>query len=458
MISMKTIRNSLVSFSRREGTKSVYSSLVCVLIGIFIGFMIMVFCSFIPSTNADPISGLFYLASGPFSSSLQPLKEFGMTLFYTGPLIFTGLSVAIAYKTGLFNIGAPGQFLMGTMGSLLIALNINTTGNRFAGVFVWLLALFIGVIFGAIWSLIPGLLKAFFGINEVIVSIMSNWIAANIVSWVFSSPSLGHIVNSGAMKSGYLIQTSATGNYTPTLGLGGLFSSNGSSSYLDIGIVLAILMCALLWVLMNKTTLGFELKACGYNKDAARYAGMNEKMNICIAMMIAGSLSAMGGALYYLNPNIELQFKACYQTLPEYGFNGIPAALLANSHPIGVFFSSFFIRYLTSAGGFLQRAGFNKYFADTIIAIIIYFAGFSRFIEGCLFGDKSLKSKFSFLSRLKAKNSLKTESVLMKVETKGILEKKEETSKSKPKKIVRVKKVASTREKSQAKKNSKEEK
>ncbi len=187
---MKTMKERIRDFSRKDGTKSVYASVISIFIGLFIGFLTMVVCSFAPNANGDPFSGLLYLFAGPFSSSIQPLKELGMMLFYAGPLIFTGLSVAVAYKTGLFNIGAPGQFLMGTMGSLLIALNINTTGNRMAGVLVWLLALFVGILLGALWSLIPGLLKAFFGINEVIICIMSNWIAANIVSWVFSLPSL----------------------------------------------------------------------------------------------------------------------------------------------------------------------------------------------------------------------------------------------------------------------------
>lgn len=453
---MKMIKERFHDFSRKDGTKSVYASVISIFIGLFIGFLTMVVCSFAPNANGDPFSGLLYLFAGPFSSSIQPLKELGMMLFYAGPLIFTGLSIAVAYKTGLFNIGAPGQFLMGTMGSLLIALNINTTGNRMAGVLVWLLALFVGILLGALWSLIPGLLKAFFGINEVIICIMSNWIAANIVSWVFSLPSLAHLSNNAAMKSGYLIQTSLTGNYTPTLGLGDLFSSNGSPSYLDIGLILAILVAALMWIVMSKTALGYELKACGYNKDAARYAGMNEKFNIAVAMALAGGLAAAGGALYYLNPNIELQYQSCYQILPEYGFNGIPVVLLANSHPIGVIFSSVYVRYLNSAGGFLQRAGYNKYFADIIIAVIIYLTGLSRFIQeqltryykandkrGSLFLPYYLK-KLIHKFRAKTNQNTKTEVVELKqIETPKIVDKASETI-SKPvmkKKIVRIKKV-----------------
>lgn len=362
-------KENLHDFARQDGTKSILSSLISIVIGILFGFLLMLICSaFLPKAN--PGRGFGYLLKGPFGSTTDAANQFGTMLFYAEPLIFTGLSVAIAYKTGLFNIGAPGQFLMGTMGSLLVALNINTTGNRAAGVFVWLLALVVGTLLGMLWSLIPGALKAFFGINEVIVCIMTNWIAANIVTWVFTAQP--HLSNIGEGKSGYLIKTAATGNYTPTF---------GSWSYLDLGIILAIIAAIAIWVVMKKTALGYSLKACGYNKDAARYAGMNEKLYIMIAMGIAGGLAAMGGALYYLNPNIELQFKSCYQALPSYGFNGIPAALLANCNPIGVIFSAIFIRWLNASGSFLQRAGYNKYFADIIIAVIIYLAGFSRFMR-----------------------------------------------------------------------------
>ncbi len=365
----ETVKADLKAFARQEGTKSIGASLISILVGILVGFLLMlIIAPFL--RNANPGRGFLYLLTGPFGSTTAALNQFGTMLFYAVPLIFTGLSVAVAYKTGLFNIGAPGQFLMGTMGSLLIALNINTTGNRVAGVFVWILAVLVGAILGFLWSLIPGALKAFFGINEVIICIMTNWIAANIVTWVFTAQP--HLANAPEGKSGYLIKTISTGNYTPNF---------GSWSYLDISIIFAIIFAILMWIIMNKTALGYSMKACGYNKDAAKYAGINEKLYIMIAMGIAGALAALGGAFYYLNPNIELQFMSVYQSLPDYGFNGIPAALLANCNPIGVIFSAIFIRWLNASGSFLQRAGYNKYFADIIIAAIIYMAGFARFMR-----------------------------------------------------------------------------
>ncbi|MBQ6550778.1 MAG: ABC transporter permease [Lachnospiraceae bacterium] len=367
----------------KEGFKSVISSILCILAGILVGFIVMVILA-LTNENlrvGDAFYGLSILLGGPFSSgtAMYIRTNLGDMIFYSGPLIMTGVSVAIAYKTGLFNIGAAGQFLMGTMGSLLVALNINTTGKPGLGVLVWFLALLVGCLFGMLWGAIPGLFKAFFNVNEVIVCIMTNWIAANIVSWVFGTmPSL---INTGAGKSGYLITTAATGNGTPKVGLDKLFAG----SYIDLGILLAIALAIIMSVILTKTVFGYELRACGANKYGARYAGMNEKKNIVLSMAIAGGLAAIGGAIYYLNPGIEFKFDSAYGKLPDYGFNGIPAALLGSSNPVAVIFVGLFIRFLNIGGDNLTSAGFNKYIADIIIALIIYFAGFSKLFRDLLF-------------------------------------------------------------------------
>ncbi len=371
---------------KKQGFKSVCASILCILCGLIIGFVVMVILSLVNDslTVSDAFHGLTILLGGPFSSGTAQyvVTNLGDMIFYATPLIMTGVSVAIAYKTGLFNIGAAGQFLMGTMGSLLVALNINTTGKPGLGILVWVLALIVGALFGMIWGAIPGLFKAFFNVNEVIVCIMTNWIAANVVTWVFSS--MPQIINTGSGKSGYLITTSVTGNGTPKIGLDKLFSG----SYLDLGIIIAVAIAIMIYIMLTKTTFGYELRACGANKYGARYAGMNEKRNIVLSMAIAGGLAAVGGAIYYLNPGIEFKFSSAYQKLPDYGFNGIPAALLGSSNPIAVIFVSLFIRYLSIGGDNLSSAGFNKYIADVIIALIIYFAGFSR-----LFGDLLSRKK-----------------------------------------------------------------
>ncbi len=356
--------------------KQILASILCIIAGFIVGLIVMLFITLINDklSFSNFTDGIKYLFMGPFSSNSQITvkRNLGNMIFYTVPLIMTGLSVAIAYKTGLFNIGAPGQFLMGTLGSLMVALHIDCSENRTAGIFVWMLAILVGVVLGSLWGAIPGIFKSIFNINEVVVCIMTNWIAANIVTWVFSKQT--SIINIPEGKSAYLMKTSKFGTFTPTLGLEKILPN----SYIDMSIIIVVIVSIILFIVMSKTKFGFELKACGANKNAAKYAGMNEKKNIILSMVISGGLAALGGCLYYLNSGIELQYSSIYAKLPDYGFNGIPAALLANCDPIGVIFSSTFLRYISASGSRLQLAGFNAYIASIISSVIIYFAGFSR--------------------------------------------------------------------------------
>ena len=371
---------------KNEAVQSIVSSIISILIGVFVGFLAMLVITFINEGNSvsDAVQGVKIILSGPFSSTVTKymLTNTGNMIFYAVPLIFTGLSVAIAYKTGLFNIGAPGQYIMGTIGALYVALSIQTT-STIGSVGVWALALLVGTICGAIWGMIPGVLKAFFNINEVIICIMTNWIAANLSSWFFKYQTA--IQSTENTKGGYLAKPLA--NYTPKIGFDKLFPG----SLLDAGIVIAIVAAIVIYVVLNKTTFGFELKACGANKDAARYAGLNEKRNIILSITIAGALAGMGAALYYLNPGIEYRFVSQYSALPAYGFNGIASAFLANCNPIGVVFSSLFIRFLNMGGDYLVKVGFNRYVADIVVAVIIYMAGFTRIIREWLNGRLSKK-------------------------------------------------------------------
>lgn len=371
----------LLTLYKKEGTKSVLSSVICILAGILVGFVVMLIVAAASPdiTIVDAFRGLGIIFGGPFASGSATyiVSNLGDMIFYSVPLILCGLSVAIAFKTGLFNIGASGQFLMGTMGSLLVALSIKSD-NATSGFFVWLLAIIVGAGFAFVWGAIPGLFKALFNVNEVIVCIMTNWISANIVSWVFSA--MPQLVNTGSGKGGYLITTASTGNGTPKLGLNKLFAG----SYIDSGIFIAIIIAVVVLIVLNKTTFGYELKACGNNKHAAKYAGMNEKRNIILSMAIAGALAGLAGALYYLNPGIEFKFSGAYNKLPDYGFNGIPVALLASNNPVGVIFTGLFMRHIAMGGDNLTSANYNRYVADIIIALIIYFAGFSKLIRDFL--------------------------------------------------------------------------
>lgn len=364
---------------KSDGFKSLLASIISILIGLLVGLIVMIIISMTSDANSigDAFQGLIIMLKGPFNSSRMNyiLSNTGNMIFYSVPLIFTGLSVAIAYKTGLFNIGAPGQYIMGLTGALLVALYLPTE-TRAQGILVWLLAVLVAAIFGALWGMIPGILKAFFNINEVIICIMTNWIAANLASWIFKYTT--SIQSTENTKGGYLAKV--LDNYTPKFGFDKIFPG----SLIDGGIVIAIVVAIILYIVMNKTTFGYELKACGANKDASKYAGLNEKRNIILSIAIAGALAGVGAALYYLNPGIEYKYVSQYSSLPSYGFNGIASAFLANCNPIGVVFSSILIRYLNIAGDSLVMIGFNRYAADVVVAAIIYMAGFSRIIKEAL--------------------------------------------------------------------------
>lgn len=382
------MKSKIKAFFAKSGTKSVLSSLICIAAGIFVGWLVLLILALV--SDKIPVShafkGLAIILAGPFASGGGKNIAFvlGDMLFEAAPLMLTGLSVAIAFKTGLFNIGAPGQYLMGAMTSVIVALSIPTTPGT--AVLVWLLALLAGMVAGMVWGMIPGFFKAVLGVNEVIVCIMTNWIAANVVSWVFFNQK--QFINTAGGKTAYTLPTTANGVATPKLGLDKIFPG----SNLDIGIFIAIAVAIVLFVLLNKTTFGYELKACGHNKNAAKYAGMSEKRNIVLSMAIAGGLAALGASLYYLNGGAELAWNT-YSKLPDTGFNGIPVALLASNNPLGVVFSSVFLRFIDKGG--YNLAGFtayNEYVSDLIIAVIIYFAGFAKLIGELLSRRKKSKA------------------------------------------------------------------
>ena len=388
---MKQRRSNLME---REGTRSVLASVISIVIGMLVGSLLILIMGLFNSELGlssvwDGIrlvfGGIFSTgrsSSGALTWGFNP-TSIGNMLFRATPLIMTGLSVAVAFKTGLFNIGAPGQYLMGTAASLIIALSIPTETVP-AGL-VWLLAFLGGALAGAIWGAIPGLLKAFLNINEVLACIMTNWIAANLVTWVFDGSQYRNMVEN--TKSAYIYKTSYNGVATSKLGLDAIFPN----SQVNGGILIAIVMAILVYVLMTKTTLGYELKACGSNRHAARYAGINDKRNIVLSMAIAGCLSGMAAALYYLSGNTEF-FWATYQSLPATGFNGIPVALLAVNHPIGVIFTGCFMSMLDIVGLQLTNlTAYNEYITDVIIAIIVYLSAFSLVIRMLISGRKRRK-------------------------------------------------------------------
>ena len=378
------MKNTLRNVYEKDGTQKVIASLISILVGLLVGTIVVVIVGLVQ--KSIPTSGIWdgvrLLFAGIFSTGRNAAgnltwgynsQSLGNKLFRATPLIMTGLSVAVANKTGLFNIGAPGQYLMGTMASLMIALGIPSESVPVA--IIWILAFLGGCLAGAAWGAIPGLLKAFLNINEVLACIMTNWLAANVVTWAFDVSNFKNMVEN--TKSGYIYKTTFNGVATPKLGLDVIFPN----SQVNGGILIAILIAIGMYILMNKTTLGYELKACGSNRHAARYAGINDKRNIVLSMAIAGALSGGGAALYWLSGNTEFYWST-YQTLPSTGFNGIPVALLGLNNPIGIIFSGLFVAYLNQGGFNMQVYGFAPQVIDIIISVVIYFAAFSLLLRG----------------------------------------------------------------------------
>ena len=361
-----------------EGLKSLSASLLCIFGGIFVGFVVLVLLSvFNPRIGfAEAVRGILIVLGGPFSGGGNSLFQFGNMLFNATPLILTGLSACIAFKTGLFNIGAPGQYLMGAMVTLIVSLSIPSAAVP--SPVIWLLALICGTLAGALWGAIPGFFKAYLNVNEVIVCIMTNWIAANVVSWVFNG---SKFINVAESKVNFIMKTEVNNIATATFGLDKIFSGGSVVSYADASIFLAICVAIALYIVMNKTTFGYELKACGFNRDGAKYAGMNEKRNLLLAMAIAGGLAAMGASIWCLNGHQDFKWET-YQTLPVDGFNGIPAALLAGNNPIGIIFTAIFLKYINVGGSNLAaNTAFNEYVSQLMVAMIVYFSGFARYIS-----------------------------------------------------------------------------
>ena len=347
------------SGSLQSSVTSVLAALLCILIGLLVGFLVLVAIN--PAHAWG--DGFVRIIKGGFHDAPYGV---GKELANAAPLIMTGLSVAFAFKTGLFNIGAAGQYTLGAYGALYCAIMLKLP---------WFVCLIAATILGGIWGAIPGLFKALLNINEVLACIMTNWIAANLVTWLFDISNFKNVTES--TKTGYIYKTTYNGVATAKMGLDKLFPN----SQVNGGILIAIVFAIAVYVMMSKTTFGYQLKACGSNRHAARYAGIADKRNIVISMAIAGGLSAAGASLYYLSGNTEF-FWSTYQSLPAIGFNGIPVAMLASCNPIGIIFTAIFMSMLDISGLQLTNlTAYNEYITNVIIAVIVYLSAFSLVIK-----------------------------------------------------------------------------
>lgn len=388
---------SKTPFLKKDGTRTVLSSLVSIVIGMLLGSVIIAIVAAVNEniTMKSAWEGVRLVFFGIFATGRNEAGNLtfgfnpvtiGNMLFRATPLILTGLSVSVAFKTGLFNIGAPGQYLMGTAATLYVALSI-PQGTLPSWV-IWLIAFVAGFVAGALWGAIPGMVKALLNINEVIACIMTNWIAANLVTWFFDvNEQLKNSTEAG--KVSYICKTSSNGVETSKMLLDKIFPG----SQVNGGIIIAALIAVAMYIFMTKTTMGYELKACGANRHAAKYAGINDKRNIILSMAIAGGLAGIAASLYWMSGNTEFYWST-YQSLPAVGFNGIPVALLAANNPIGVIFSGIFMSMLNISGLQIKNlTTYNEYLTDIIISIIVYLSAFSLVIKMFISGQYGKKKK-----------------------------------------------------------------
>lgn len=338
--------------------QTLLASLFCIILGLVVGYVVLLVIN--PQGAGRAITAILqnFLY---FPRPEVALEYFGSTLAKTAPLLMCTLSVLFAYKVGLFNIGASGQYAVGAGFALYFGIHYGAP---------WWLCLLLAMLGGAALGAIAGALKAYLNVNEVIACIMLNWISLYAVNTV-----LTEVKESGTTYT-LPLRINNPNALIPHLGLQHLFADN---RYVTIAIPLAVIFAILVWVVLDKTKLGYELKATGLSINAAKYAGMREKKNIILTMAISGALAGLGAGFLYL---CGIEQWSCAQTaVPNMGFNGIAAAFLGGIHPIGVIFSSFFIQHITSGGAYVDKMVYCSQISDLIAAIIIYFCGFVLFFK-----------------------------------------------------------------------------
>ena len=351
---MKKEKNSLI---RKDGFQTLLASLACILGGILVGYIALLIIE--PSGAFGAITAVlksFFRYPGKLM-----LKYCGQTLVRTVPLLMCALSVLFAYKVGMFNIGVAGQYVAGACGCLYAALAWNLP---------WLPCLIIGMIMGALLGVASGLLKTKCNVNIVISGIMLNWITlylTNLILGTVKSPSSPYTMSLMGTNPKALL---------PSLGLEKLFNNEKS---VTIAIPFALVMAVVVWVVLNKTKFGYELKATGNNYHAAKYAGMKENQNIILTMLIAGALAGMGAGLLFLT-GIE-DWETTISSVPAMGFNGIAVAFLGGLSPLGSILSAFFIQYITTGGGNVDLQVYCAQISSLISSLIIYLCAFVAFFK-----------------------------------------------------------------------------
>ena len=350
-----------------DGIVNFSSSIIAIVCGLMFGFIIL-----LVSNPSQAGNGFMMILQGGFTDGM---KGIGDVLYYSTPIILTGLSVGFAFKTGLFNIGASGQFTAGAFAAVYVGVQ----WTFLPGGIHWLVALLAAMLAGALWGSVPGMLKAFFNVNEVISAIMMNYIGMYLVNLLIRQSIYDQVKNQSMAV--------ASSAQLPKAGLDKLFP--GAS--LNIGIFITVLFVILVYIILNKTTFGYELRACGLNSNASKYAGISEKKNIILSMVISGAIAGLGGALLYLAGSGR--YMQVLDVIAAEGFAGISIALLGLSNPIGILFAGLFIGHITVGGYNMQLFDFVSEAIDIIIAAIVYCGALSLIFKNTIHKIKMKKAK-----------------------------------------------------------------
>lgn len=351
---MKKKRNLL----KNDGLQTLIASLICVVLGLFLGYVVLLLIN--PAGAGEAIGDVMRNFLN-YSRAPMQMKYLGDTLVKTAPLLMCSLSILFAYKVGLFNIGTAGQYCAGVAMSLYAAL---------AWQLPWWACMLFAMAAGSILGMISGVLKAYCNVNEVISGIMLNWITLYLTNTLLTN------VKEATSPYTYLLSSNNPDALLPSLSLGALFNNN---KYVGLAIPLSIVIAVLVWVVLEKTRFGYELKATGNNKNAAKYCGMAENRNIILTLAIGGALAGLGASMFYLT-GYE-QWQCSTSSVPMMGFNGIAAAFLGGLHPVGVILSSFFIQHITVGGAYVDKNLYCSQISDLISSIIIYLCGFVLFMK-----------------------------------------------------------------------------
>jgi len=343
---------------KNDGVQSLIASIICIILGMLLGFIVLLFIN-----SAGAWEAVVTLLKNFYNYGVASirLKYFGSTLVKTAPLLMCALSILFSYKVGLFNIGCSGQYCAGICACLYSALKWG---------WHWIPCLLFAVLAGAVVGAIVGVLKSYCNVNEVISGIMLNWIILYATNTILAD------VKEVASPYTQQMLTFGSKAILPSLGLSKLFANN---QYVTIAIPLSILAAVAIMVILDKTKFGYELKATGLNKNAAKYCGMAEKRNMILSLIISGALAGLGASFMYQTGII--QWECTTSTVPTMGFNGIAAAFLGGLNPIGTILASFFIQNITLGGAYVDKTLYCSQISDLISALIIYLCGFVLFLK-----------------------------------------------------------------------------